>query len=296
MSRSFLFASTALLLALGCLSCERMPLTAPTGSSVTLTVNTTALPLNGTAGVTAIVQESSGTPPQNGTVVTFTSTLGTIEPREARTTNGLATATFTAGGTAGTARIGAVSGGAAAEAVEVIIGAGQGSNILLNVETVSNGRATIVATVLDASGNPLSGATVAFSADTGQLSPRTVTTDGNGEARTTLTTSSRTTVTARAGPVQTTIVVDATPITVTLTIGAPFEGVVAFTANATPPAGASIQSYEWSFGDGGTATTTGPSVTHEYDDPGTYIVAVRVRASNGTEGLAEAVVSIPEEP
>ncbi|MCA1583739.1 MAG: PKD domain-containing protein [Acidobacteria bacterium] len=116
-SRILLAALTVVLV-----SCDKVPLTAPTGSTVTLNINTTSLPLNGSADITAVVVEAAGTPPQNGTLVTFTSTLGSIEPREARTTNGLAAVTYRAGSTSGTARIGAFSGSASAEAVELQIG------------------------------------------------------------------------------------------------------------------------------------------------------------------------------
>src|SRR3546814_5164939 len=62
-----------------------------------LTVNTTSVPANGTATVIASVTEQAGTPAQNGTVVTFTSSFGTIEPAEARTEGGKATVLFHAG-------------------------------------------------------------------------------------------------------------------------------------------------------------------------------------------------------
>src|SRR5690348_13613962 len=66
-------------------ACERAPLLAPTGSSITLTTATTALPANGTATIIAQVMESAGTPPHSGTRVTFTTTLGTIDPVDAST-------------------------------------------------------------------------------------------------------------------------------------------------------------------------------------------------------------------
>ncbi len=103
--------------------CEKMSLVSPTGSTITLTVNKTSVPINGTAEITAAVIESAGTPVQNGTVVTFTSSFGMIEPREARTEGGTARVTFT-GTQSGTAKIGAFSGGAKTAAeLEVRVGA-----------------------------------------------------------------------------------------------------------------------------------------------------------------------------
>lgn len=289
------------LLTLPLVMCDKVPLTAPTGSTVTLTVNTTALPLDGTAQLTAVVVEASGTAPQNGTTVTFTSTLGAIEPREAGTSNGLATATFRAGSTGGTARIGAISGAASAEVVEITIGGGAAAGtILLNMEPAGAGKATVIASVFDEAGNPLRGVVVAFGTDIGQLSPRSATTDGNGEASTTLTTSARATVTARVGDATGQIVVDLTPPVIAVTLAASpnpvsivtGQGLVGFTATATPPTNATILSYEWSFGDGVVQTSTGPSINHRYNAPATYDVSVRVRATNGAEGIAVGVVRV----
>lgn len=112
-------------IAFGILSgCEKMALLSPTGSTITLTINKTVVPINGTAEVIAAVIESAGTPVQNGTVVTFTASFGVIEPREARTEGGVARVTFT-GTQSGTAKIGAFSGGAKVEAaseLEVKVG------------------------------------------------------------------------------------------------------------------------------------------------------------------------------
>ncbi len=63
-------------------SCDQLPLTAPTESIITLNVSTTVVPINGSAEIIASVTESAGTPVHNGTVVTFTSSFGTMEPRE----------------------------------------------------------------------------------------------------------------------------------------------------------------------------------------------------------------------
>src|SRR5947208_2974491 len=93
--------------------CQQVPLLAPSGSTITLTVAATALPVNGTAQIVAQVIEASGTPPHSGTEITFTTSLGTIEPAVATTDNsGRAVVTFKAGNANGTATITAISGGA----------------------------------------------------------------------------------------------------------------------------------------------------------------------------------------
>src|SRR5687767_10075493 len=85
------FARSFCILAVVALAaCDKVPLLAPTQSTITLTVSTTALGVNGTAQVIATVIEQSGTPVQNGTVVTFTGSLGSFDPPESSTTNGKA--------------------------------------------------------------------------------------------------------------------------------------------------------------------------------------------------------------
>src|SRR5438067_379167 len=92
--------------------CQKVPLLAPSGSTITLTSATTALPVNGTTQLIAQVIEPSGTPPHAGTQITFTTTLGTIEPAQAETdAGGRVVVTFNAGTTNGTATITAISGG-----------------------------------------------------------------------------------------------------------------------------------------------------------------------------------------
>ena len=85
-SRHFrpLFALASIAFAMLAAACDKVPLTAPTGSTVTLTANATFVPISGTALLTATVTEAAGTAVQNGTVVTFSTTIGTIEPAEAR--------------------------------------------------------------------------------------------------------------------------------------------------------------------------------------------------------------------
>src|SRR5437899_1530443 len=91
-------------------ACDKVPLLAPTGSIITLLPQTTTVSLNssisiiatviengtapagtgtgtGTGGSTPSARPGNGTPVQNGTVITFTTTLGRIEPSEARTHN-----------------------------------------------------------------------------------------------------------------------------------------------------------------------------------------------------------------
>src|SRR5438093_13359280 len=94
----------------GTSSCDKLPLLAPSQSTITLSTTNTVVQSNGTAQVTATILEQAGTPVQNGTTVTFTTTLGTVSPTQVRTTNGVATTEFIGNGQSGVAEIPAASG------------------------------------------------------------------------------------------------------------------------------------------------------------------------------------------
>ena len=66
-------------------SCERSPLVAPTGSTITLTAPVTVLSANGNTTIVAQVLEAAGTAPHSGTHVVFTTDLGRIIPPDAET-------------------------------------------------------------------------------------------------------------------------------------------------------------------------------------------------------------------
>ena len=95
-------------------ACERVPLTSPTGSTISVTIDQSTLPLNGQATVRAIVTESAGTPVHNGTEVTFASIARQLrsadgDDRERRRDVDILRRQHVSG----TTRINAYSGGAA---------------------------------------------------------------------------------------------------------------------------------------------------------------------------------------
>jgi hypothetical protein len=201
-------------------SCQKVPLLAPSGSSITLIASTTTLPLNGSTDLIAQVIEASGTPPQGGTQVAFTTTLGTIQPATAETDgNGRVSVKFVAGTASGTATITAFSGGAGGgtsstgtgttatttttNVVKIAVGAAAVASVSLtaNPTTVSaaGGSSTMTASVRDGNGNVLGGVAVSFTADNGSFSAPVVFTDQNGNAQTILTTTRTAKVTATAG-------------------------------------------------------------------------------------------------
>jgi hypothetical protein len=188
-------------------SCQTVPLLAPTGSTISLTTPVTALPVNGTASLSAQVVEASGTPPHEGTTVNFFTTLGTIQPTNALTdVAGRATAMFLAGPSSGIASISASSGNAstgAVGAVKIAVGAAAASRVTINASPASlpalGGTTTVTATVFDINGNALQFVPVSFTTTAGTLSSALATTNANGAASTSLTTSLQATVTATVG-------------------------------------------------------------------------------------------------
>ena len=102
-------------------ACETLPLLAPTDSTIDLLANPAVVPLGGKTTITAVVTEPSGTPVPNGTLVTFSATLGTLDPIEAHTSDGRASVNFSAGSVSGTATITAFSGNAISDNLDIIV-------------------------------------------------------------------------------------------------------------------------------------------------------------------------------
>lgn len=187
--------------------CEQVPLLAPSGSTIILTASTNGLPTNATTDIIAQVLEASGTPPHSGTLITFTTTLGSIEPAEARTdVGGRVVVRFLTGAANGTAVITATSGGATTGtngAIRIAIGTAAVGRVTVNATPATvpaiGGSTTVVASVFDINGNSLRSTPVSFTTTAGTLSSSVVDADANGTASTTLTTSQQAIVTASVG-------------------------------------------------------------------------------------------------
>jgi len=314
----------ATLVAIAAVACDTMPLTAPSGSALTISAGSTFVDPGGTTQITAYVVESSGTAVQNGTTVHFATNLGHVDPVDALTTNGYAVATFMAGDSSGVADITATSGGTGgttppstgnggtstpsttnSNVVRITVGAAAAETVILaaNPGSVPSGGGTVdlIATVTASNGRRLAGLPVTFSSSEGTLSSSSAVTDANGQARVTLTTDRTATVTASAGAKQSTAVtvtrrepagvatatLTATPGTPVLGSGQPF----AFTATVSvSPDDTAIQPtrFEWAFGDGRSITTNSPSTTHVYttDANAPVTVTVKIDLTNGQSLVA----------
>lgn len=240
--RSPLLVLLAAAIGLLTVSCEKVPLLAPSSASITLTALATALPINGTTDLLVQVLEQAGTPPHSGTHVTFTTTLGSIQPPEAQTDiNGRVVVKFLAGTSSGTATITASSGGAGSSGaastttstgttatdsrtVKIAIGAAAISRIQLFASPTTlpanGGSSQISAFAVDASSNPLPEVPVSFATTAGTLSSTLAVTDQSGIARVTLTTARTATVTGSGGSVvpPTTGTGTATPVSNQVTV------------------------------------------------------------------------------
>ncbi len=277
--------------------CTKVPLFAPTGSSITLSASRTTAPLNTPITITAVVQESGGTPAQNGTLVTFSSNLGTFDPVEARTNSGRVAVTYNTGTLSGTATIVATSGSSkltntsgsgttGSSGLQILIGSAAAASVVVSADpssvASSGGTVTISASAFDEFGNVLPGISISFSTDVGTLSASSAIADGSGVAKVQLTTTKAATVTATAGArtVNATVkvTVNAAPVvtlgspTGSLTVGSPISFTVTPTSGSTP-------NVTVDFGDNTSqdlgSVTAARTVTHTYTTQGSYTITAR---------------------
>jgi len=258
-------------------ACNRVPLTAPSGSSITLTSATSVLAVNGTASIVATVVENAGTPPQAGTHVFFTTTLGTIQPSDATTdSSGRATATLTAT-SSGTAQITATSGGSStgSNPLRILVGTAAAQKVAVSATPATvpaaGGTSTISAIVFDVNGSVLVGVPVTFSTTAGTLSAGVATTDATGNAQSTLTTSVQATVTASVGV--------GTSTTTPPTTGTPTTGTTPTTPSATGQASGSVTV---AIASAPTLVITPPSTSPTAGIPSNFTFAVTVPSTNGS--------------
>ena len=316
------------------MTCDSAPLTAPTNSTIVLSAGSRVLPVGGSTQLTAEVIEQAGTPVQNGTTVRFFTSLGRVEPAEAQTRNGIATATFFAGDDSGIADVRASSGGAGGgsstpatggggtttttptssggASLQITIGAAaiEAVTVRVNPATVSQngGTVQVVATVAGTNGRLLSNIPVTFSATRGTLSSGNANTDGAGEARVTLTTNAETDVTATAGTKTSTTakVTVLPPPSITLTCAVGSAGNCAaisvgetVTFTATRATGSSvISSSTLDFGDGQSVSlgslSSPVSVAHRYNQAGTYTARLDGTDVNGDNTTTTFVIRVDD--
>ena len=313
------FGVLAAALCVATIACDRVALLAPAGSTIRLTALTSTLPLSGSTNIIAHVIEPAGTPPQRGTLVTFTTTMGSVVPIEAETdSGGRVLVTFRAGTQSGTATITALSGGVIVDTestLKIAIGAAGVTGIgltALPATIAPGGTSTITATVSDSTGTVIAGIPVTFTTDNGSMNSSVVTTDASGNASAVLTTSRTAKVTASAGVATTsgetttaapsasvTVAVEPLPTaSISASGNAQVNLPVTFTITAQPGTGGSttVQNVSVNFGDGsveslGAATGT-TTVQHVYRSDGPKTARVTVTDSNGGSTSAATIVFV----
>ena len=308
--------------------CDKVPLLAPAGTVITLFPAGSFVPANGQIQIVATVIEQgtapsggtgnggtttttstpgSGTPVHNGTLVSFTTTIGRIEPREARTHNGQVSVTFYADGQSGTATITAFSGGSSGKLENLAVGTAAIDKVLLSISPQTlppnGGTATVQARAENAAGVPLSGLTVTFSTDNGNLSSSSVVTDANGIATTVLSTTRQAKVTANVAGKTAEATVTLNPRTgITLTgPTTPVSAGVPATFTIGVSGTANIRDVIIDFGDGESrslgAISGSTSIQHIYEEAGSYSVrATALEASGFTEQVGTAITILPGQP
>ena len=329
-----LLALLAIFVTVFSLSCDKVPLLAPTGSVITLFATQSTIPSNGSMEIVATVIEQgvastttpgtgtgtpgtgttststagAGTPVHNGTVVNFTTTIGRIEPSEARTDNGQVRVRFFADGQSGTATITAFSGGASGKLENLKVGSAGAERVLLTATpqalSCSGGNSQIAARVEDVNGVGLPLVPVVFTTTKGLLNPSSTSTDTNGTATTTLATTQEATVTANAAGKTATATVtisprtglSITPPTGTLSAGTATSFTVAVSSTAN------ISNVSINFGDGTPVRNLGPisgstTVPHTFEEEDTYtITATATDAAGCSETITTAVTVLPGQP
>jgi hypothetical protein len=316
-SRRYLLATCLGAAAFLTQACERSPLLAPSGSTITLQAGSTSLGPNQTTQIIAQVIEPSGTPPHSGTQLVFTTTLGRIEPSEIETdSNGRATVLFNPGGASGVATISAISGGVSTGAngsIKIAVGAAAVGRVTVDANpstvTLSNPNTTITAFVFDAGGNALNGVPVSFTTDAGTISASTANSDATGRAQTTLSTTKTAKVTATSGiasgsgtsttaaPSATVTVNVNAPSTISFGSGTPTTAVVGTTVTfplTYGTTGTPVTQVTVDFGDGTVQTTPGaPSaVSHAFTRSGSFLVRVTGTDSFGDTSNASTSITI----
>lgn len=315
-------------------ACDKVPLLAPSGTVITIFPTATNVPANGSIDIVATVIENgvattptqppangeggaptqgssstagAGTPVQNGTLISFTTTLGRIEPSEARTQNGQVRVKFIANGQSGTATITAFSGGASGRFENLLVGSAAAERVLISASPQTlgpaGGTAQITARVENTAGAPLAGVPVTFSTNSGQLSATSATTDDSGTARTSLTTTREATVTANVAGKTAELTVGLNPRTGVSITGPATSVAAGLPATFTVGVGqnANVRDVTVDFGDGSVrslgAISGSTPVQHTYTTAGSYPVsATATEASGFTERVSTSVTILPGQP
>ena len=258
---------------------------------VTVTASPTAVPsTGGSTTITALVVDASGNP-IGGVPVSFATTAGSFSASVVNTdTAGVARTTLT---TNQPASVTATAGGTASAAASITLSSRPTVSITALGTPFEGGVTTLSITVTPAAsgGAPIENVNVNYGDGTsdnlgsvsGTISVQHVYSDeGSYTPTVTAQDSSGSSVTAST-------VIFVQPLLVSITATQQSAKTFSFTANVNP-AGASVASYTWSFGDGTTVTEPDATTSHTYATAGNKSVRVTARTSTGSSASGTTTV------
>jgi PKD repeat protein len=266
-------------------------------AGVTVTANPAVVPaLGGVVTISASVSDTAGNR-LNGVSVSFSTTAGTLGTSQVTTDeSGVASTTLTT-------NVAATVSGTVTGTVAVSVTPAPTISITQNTAAPTAGGTTLfsVVTSMPAGGASISSVTVDFGdgtqASLGSLTgsssvSHVYSSAGTYQVVATVVDSIGQTVNASA----VVTVTPAVPLNVNLT-ASPSPGTVNEVVTFAATVGGStvpIQSFEWSFGDGSFATTSGSSTNHVYTTTGTRTVSVTATTTEGVSGTATiSVILLP---
>ncbi|GBC85119.1 Microbial collagenase [bacterium HR11] len=295
------------LLLLMAVACGQVDFTAPTGSVLQIFVKPEWVPANGgTATVTVLGFRSTGAPLPDGTLITFTTTLGRIDPPSAKTKDGRVEVLFISDERSGVAKIQAFSGPEAKAEAEITVGTAVVANLELRATPsyvpAGGGTVRLIARATAQDGNPVPNVPIVFQASAGTLASggQPVLTNANGEAEDSLFTRQKTEVKASIGTKTATLTLPyaceqrPTP-RLNFSPQTPVAGQpVFFNANGSFDPTGPIVRYEWNFGDGGSGF--GPEVVHVYSTVGVFNVTLTVTNDRGCDNSTNSFLNVSSGP
>ena len=250
-----------------------------------------------------MVRRENGSPVNPGTIVRFTTTLGTITETSATDAQGVARATLTSDGRIGTAKVVASSGPVKTDAIDVQIGLQAGTvSLSATPSTVkeTGGQIKLIALLRDASGQPLAGALTNFQTQIGTLASggAFVSSSSGGQAQDTLNLSSAdvSTLSGDTFTVKVSVSGASGLVTDTSTIGIQRLPRASFTVLPDPASRSAVftdtstgkpTNWAWDFGDGATSAQQNPA--HIYGAKGTYIITLTVSNAQGSSSASRAL-------
>jgi len=288
-------------------ACGQVDFTAPAGSVLQIIVRPEWVPANGgTATVTVLGFRSTGAPLPDDTLITFTTTLGRIDPPSAKTKDGRVDVLFISDDRSGVAKIRAFSGPDAKAEAEITVGTAVVANLELRAipgfVPAGGGTVRLIARTTAQDGNPVPNVPVVFQASAGTLTSggQPVHTNANGEAEDTLFTRQKTEVRASVGTKTATLTLPyaceqrptprlnfspQTPV-----VGQP----VFFNAGGSFDPTGPIVRYVWDFGDGGGAE--GFETRHTYSGVGVFVVTLTVFNDRGCDNSTSSALNVSGGP